>query len=428
MRRRVVVTGVGVVSPLGSSLDAIASAVAGARSGVATLSLFDGTGMATTAVGQVADFDLAAWRERVPALAADYDRKVFFALAAGRDAVAAAGLAHRPDLRARMGLNLGTSLESFLVEQLLNECPGPFQVPRFVAAWLARPRDGRQLLQTPLDRPGLLLASDQGLGGPSWTNCSACASGTQALGHSLRLVRQGRLDLILAGGTDSMLNPLGLGGFSVLGALAPAGDDPPRACRPFDRSRGGTVLGEGAALFVVEALDHALARGARPLAELVGYGASLDAYRVSDPCPDGRGAAQAMQSALDDARLGPDDVDYVSAHGTGTVKNDPMESRAIETVLGAERARAIPVSSLKSAMGHLIGASGPVELAVVLAALGRGLVPATLHLTHPDPECPLDYVPLSPRPATVRVFLKNSFGLGGQNASLVVRTWEDDIS
>jgi len=419
--RRAMITGYGVVGPLGVSVAAMADAIADARSGLGRLTLFRGAGIPATAVGEVRDLDVDGLQQRFPETALDYDRKVFLALVAAEEALNGAGLAAEHEILGRMGLDLGTSLESFFIHQLLEHSPGTFELARFLDGYFGVPRAERSLLQTPLDRPALAVARCFGLGGTTWVNCSACASGTQAIGHGARMVRAGRIDIVLAGGSDSMLNPLGLGGFSVLGALAPEGDDPRRACRPFDRSREGTVLGEGAAFFVIETAEHADARGARPVAEIMGYGSSLDGEHVSDPCADGRGAAQAMQAALDDAGLGPEDIDYVSAHGTGTIKNDPMESLALMTVLGTDRARAVPVSSLKSAMGHLIGASGPVELAGVLAAAERGVVPATLNLTIPDPECPLDYVPLVPRDVPLRTFLKNSFGLGGQNASLVVR-------
>ena len=424
MTRRAMITGLGVIGPLGNNAQEMAEAVANGKTGLASLTHFKGKGIPATAVGEVLTLQVEELKTRYPMTRLDYDRKVFLALVAAEEALRSAGIYANEKVLEKTGLNLGTSLESFFIHQLLKYSPNTFDLPRFLDGYLAVDKKKRCLLQTPLDRPSNVVAKSLHLGGPTWVNCSACASGTQSIGHTSRLVRQGRLDIALAGGSDSMLNPLGLGGFSVLGALAPEGKDPKRACRPFDKSREGTVLGEGAAFFVIEEYAHAKARGAKPIAEILGYGASLDAQHISDPCEDGRGAIYAMRSALKDGKVDSDEIDYVSAHGTGTIKNDPMETIAIAEVLGKEKALKTPISSLKSAMGHLIGASGPVEIAGVLGALKAGVVPATLNLTKKDPECYLDYVPLKPREVKVRTFLKNSFGLGGQNATVVISCCE----
>ena len=424
MTRRAMVTGLGVIGPLGRNAQEMQQAVVSGASGLASLTHFKGKGIPATAVGEVLTLDVESLKLEYPLTRLDYDRKVFLALVAAKEALESANIQGNTELLKKVGLNLGTSLESFFIHQLLEHSPCTFDINRFLDGYLAVDKNERFLLQTPLDRPSNVVAKSLHLGGPAWVNCSACASGTQSIGHTSRLVRQGRLDIALAGGSDSMLNPLGLGGFSVLGALAPEGQDPQKACRPFDKSREGTVLGEGAAFFVIEEYEHAKARGVKPIAEILGYGASLDAQHISDPCEDGRGAIQAMRAALKDGNVRPDEIDYVSAHGTGTIKNDPMETIAITKVLGEEKAHNTPISSLKSAMGHLIGASGPVEIAGVLGAIKKGLVPATLNLTKEDPECYLDYVPLQPREVKVKTFLKNSFGLGGQNAAVVIRCCE----
>lgn len=421
---RAVITGYGVIGPLGRGREEMTRRILAAESGLTSLTLFQGSGIPATAVGEASSLEVAALRQRYPMTVRDYDRKIFLALVAAEEALQSAGILGDTATLARTGLNLGTSLESFFIHQLLEHSPGSFSLSRFLDGYLAVPADERVFLQTPLDRPATVVATAFDLGGPTWVNCSACASGTQAIGHTARMVQEGRLTCALAGGSDSMLNPLGLGGFSVLGALAPEGPDPRRACRPFDRSREGTVLGEGAAFFVVEALAHARARGAQPIAEILGYGSSLDGEHISDPCADGRGAVQAMTAALRTSGLDPSQIDYISAHGTGTIKNDPMETKAIVTVFGEQKAQTIPISSLKSAMGHLIGASGPVELAGLLGCLRQGVVPATLNLTLSDPECHLDYVPGEPRAVAVRTLLKNSFGLGGQNATVVVELYD----
>jgi 3-oxoacyl-[acyl-carrier-protein] synthase II len=261
------------------------------------------------------------------------------------------------------------------------------------------------------------MAREAGARGPCAINVSACAAGTQALGEAFWLLRDGELDAVIAGGFDSMVNPLGIGGFTLLGALSTGNHLGPGASRPFDAERDGFVLGEGAAAFFLETAASAKRRGVRVLAEILGYGSTLDAFRVSDPDEHERGAVAAMRAALADAGITPSEVDYINAHGTGTRKNDPAEARAIREVFGNSPP---PTSSTKSQIGHLIGAAGAVEAVAVLFALAEQTLPATINLHHPDPECDLDCVPNRPRPARVRVALSNSFGFGGQNACLLL--------
>ena len=282
---------------------------------------------------------------------------------------------------------------------------------------------GREPLQTPLDRLSQVLGDHYGIFGGRYTNCSACAAGAQVIGEALRDLQEGDCTVALAGAADSMLNPLGVGGFSLLRVLSTENDRPQTACRPFDASREGTVLGEGGAFLVLETLDHARARGAAIYAEVLGYGASMDAFRVSDPEPSGRGAVLAMTKALADAGLRPEDVDCVNAHGTGTPKNDAVETAAVKEMLG-DRARRIPVHAVKSMTGHMIAASGAVEAAAAVLTLRTGTVPPTINLRTPDPECDLDYVADGPRPFDGRTVLANSFGFGGQNAALLFGRYE----
>jgi 3-oxoacyl-[acyl-carrier-protein] synthase II len=278
---------------------------------------------------------------------------------------------------------------------------------------------GGRPLQTPLDRLGQVLGDHFGLFGGRWTNCSACAAGAMVVGEAFGRLRAGQAEAALVGAADSMLNPLGVGGFSLLRVLSTENDRPEAACRPFDATRQGTVLGEGAAMLVLETLERAGDRGAAPYAEVLGYGASMDAFRVSDPEPSGRGAVLAMKKALADARLAPEDIDLVSAHGTGTPKNDVVETAALKEALGP-RARQVPVHAVKSMTGHLIAASGAVEAAAAALALARETVPPTINLRVPDPECDLDYVAEGARSVAAETVLSNSFGFGGQNASLVL--------
>ena len=278
-------------------------------------------------------------------------------------------------------------------------------------------------LQTPSDICLHLISRRYGLTTPPLTHTSACASGTDAIGVGARMVATGRRRWVLAGGTDSMINPLGVGGFCKLSATSTANDRPQQASRPFDRARDGFVLGEGAGIVVLETLADARRRGAPILAEIAGYGASLDAHGISEPHPEGRGAWQAMQHALDDAGVGPDAIDAVNAHGSGTPKNDVMETVALKRLLGT-RAAAVPISANKSMIGHLIAAAGAVEAIAAIATMRAGWVSPTINLDNPDPACDLDYVPHRARRHPQRFVLSNSFGFGGQNASLLIGNGE----
>jgi 3-oxoacyl-[acyl-carrier-protein] synthase II len=273
-------------------------------------------------------------------------------------------------------------------------------------------------LQTPLDRLTEILGDHYGLNGGRYTNCSACAAGAQAVGEAFRRLRDGTAEVVLAGAADSVLNPLALGGFSLLQILSTENDQPQRACRPFEATRQGTVLGEGAAFVVMETLERAQSRGARIYAEVLGYGSSLDAYRVTDPEPAGAGAALSMTRAMADAKLRPEQIDCINAHGTGTLKNDLAETMAIKQALGA-RACEIPITANKSMTGHLIAASGAVEAAASALTLFTGKVPPTINLARRDPQCDLDYVAEGCRDFNGLTVLSNSFGFGGQNATLV---------
>jgi 3-oxoacyl-[acyl-carrier-protein] synthase II len=258
-----------------------------------------------------------------------------------------------------------------------------------------------------------------GLKGYTGTMVTACAAGTQAIGEAAEVLRRGRADVILTGGAEAGIGELGLAAFSVMRAMSARNDDPTKASRPFDAERDGFIPAEGAAIFVLETLEHARARGARVLCEITGYAATSDAYHIVAPCPDGEGAGRAMQWALDDAGLSPIDVDYINAHGTSTPINDPIETKAIKAVFG-EHAYSVPISSTKSMIGHAFGASGALEVVACVKAIETGIMHPTVNYETPDPECDLDYVPNVAREGEVKVVLKNSFGFGGQNACLVL--------
>jgi 3-oxoacyl-[acyl-carrier-protein] synthase II len=346
------------------------------------------------------------------------DRKVFFALAAAQEAIADAGLSG-DHLRQAL-LHVGVGLEVFCLEDLTPYADSPDLSYSIVSSAINEQTD--QPLQTPLDYAGRILGERYGFLGGRYTNCSACAAGAQVIGEAWQMLCEGLADVALAGATDSMLNPLGLGGFSLLRVLSDENDKPQQACRPFDASRKGAVLSEGSAFVALETLDHALARKANIYAELIGYGSSLDAYRVSDPDNTGQGAVQSMNKAMATARLKAGDIDCVNAHGTGTIKNDIVETAAIKESLGP-RAYDIPVHAVKSMTGHMIAASGAVEAVVAALTLRRGAVPPTINLKNPDDECDLDYVADGARDFEGDTVLSNSFGFGGQNATLILRRY-----
>jgi 3-oxoacyl-[acyl-carrier-protein] synthase II len=405
---RVVVTGIGVTSPVGTGRREFWRNLVAGRSGIGPITLFDASTFPVRIGGEVRGFDAAAVESRFPEAAGERDRKVWLGLAAAEEAVADAGLA--PADLATASLHVGVGLEVFFLE---NVAGAGEDWPQAIRA--ARPG---LPLQTPLDRLSQAAGDHWAMRGGRYTNCSACAAGAQVVGEAAAMIQDGEVEVALVGAADSMLNPLGVGGFSLLRVLSDENDSPEAACRPFDAGRKGTVLGEGAAFLVLESAARAAARGAYVYAEVLGYGCSMDAFRVSDPEPSGRGAVLAMTKALRNAGLAPGQIDGVSAHGTGTPKNDAVETAAIKEVLGG-RARAIPVHAVKSMTGHMIAASGAVEAAAAALTLATRTVPPTINLRCPDPECDLDYVAAGARPFDGRTLLSNSFGFGGQNATLI---------
>ncbi len=417
--RRVVVTGCGVLSSIGRGREGFYRALGEGRSGIGPISLFDVSTFPVRQAGEIKDFDAGMVSAGYPETRPIRDRKVFLALAAFDDLLADAEVA--PDFAAgeAVGLNVGVSLEVLPIERLTRASAGP-AVDR--ASLLQGIKDMAEVLQTPLDTASRILIGRHGLTGPSYVNGSACAASAMAIGHSFELIRRGLCEVMVCGGFDSMIHPLGIGGFALLGALSTRGEGP--ACRPFDAKRDGTVIGEGAGLVMLEDLDHARRRRAAVLAEVVGYGASLDAFKPTDPDPEGRGMRAAMEKALACAGIEPSAIGYINAHGTSTPKNDEIETKAIKALFGSA-AGGIPVSSTKSMIGHLIGAAGAVEFIACLSAFANDLIPPTINYAHPDPFCDLDYVPNRARPWQGEYILSNSFGFGGQNAALVLKRWRE---
>lgn len=396
MRRRVAVTGMGAVTPIGNTVPEFAAHLLAGASGVGPISLFDPAELPTRIAAEV--------RWKGPILR---DRKITFGLEAARQALQAGG---RPP--GKGGVSLGIGLELFSMDDLAARRTGGHLPP-------AHPRDRLSFLQTPSDLCVHLIAKRHELTEPPLTHVSACAAGTDAVGAAFRRIRSGRADWMLAGGTDSMINPLGVGGFCRIGATSTANDRPEQASRPFDRRRDGFVLGEGAGMLLLESFESASARGANVHAEILGYGNSFDAHGISEPHPEGRGAWQAMHAALEDGGISPAEVDAINAHGTSTPKNDPIETLAIKRLLGP-RAAEVPICATKSMIGHLISAAGAVEAIAAIVCMTSGQVHATLNLDEPDPACDLDYVPRRARRHRQRFVLSNSFGFGGQNASLLL--------
>ncbi len=427
--RRVVVTGMGMVTPIGRDMESTWSALLAGKSGVGLISLFDARTFPTRIAAEVKDFRLGDYLEDASRWA-EHSRNTQFALAAATMAMKDSGLVEtKPDLnRNRFGVYLGSG-------------EGQQDFPRFVKLVYHSTHDGhvdtseftrmgikelhaiREAEQEP-GTPSGHLASVFGARGVNSNCLTACAASSQAIGEAFELIRRGSADVILSGGTHSMIHPFGLTGFILLTALSTRNDEPTRASRPFDRDRDGFILGEGAGMLVLEELEHARARGARIYGEIVGYGSTADAFRITDSHDEGRGAIACLKEALADARLDPDDIDYIYAHGTSTSVNDSIETLAIKKTFG-DQAYQVPISSTKSMMGHLIAAAGSVEAIVCLLTMRDGILPPTINLDNPDPECDLDYIPHTAREKTVDVALSNSFGFGGQNITLILQRFTD---
>lgn len=412
MTRRVVVTGIGAVTPLGNK-EQLWQSVLNGISGIGKITLFDASNYPVQIGAEVKDFDPADYMDRKDARR--MDRFCQFAVAAAQQSLKDAGLSITPANANRVGVLVGSGIGGIstveqqarvLIEKGL-ERVSPFFVPMLIP-----------------DMASGQIAIQTGAKGPNSCTVTACATGTNSLGDAFRIIARGDADVMLAGGSEAALCPLGIAGFIASRALSTRNDEPQKASRPFDRTRDGFVMGEGAAVLVLENLEHALRRGAHIYGEIVGYGATGDAYHITAPAPEGEGAQRAMKAALQDAGIEPEDVQYINAHGTSTEYNDKYESRAIELVFG-EHAQSLAVSSTKALTGHMLGAAGAVEAAVTLMALENQIVPGTYNYEFPDPECTLDYVPNEARPMEFTYAMSNSFGFGGHNAVLVMKRWED---
>lgn len=407
--QRVVVTGLGALTPIGNDVPSYWEGLSSGRNGVAGITLFDASRHACRFAAEVKAFDPRGWLE--PKEAKRWDRFCQFGVVAAKQAVADAGLTITDANRQRVGTAIGSGVGGLLMMEtqahVLND-RGPDRVSPFCV---------------PMMIPNMatgLTAIALGAQGPSSAVATACAAGSNAIGDAYRLIQLGLADAMVCGGAESAITPLGVAGFASAKALSFRNDDPASASRPFDAERNGFVIGEGAGVLVLESLDHARARGARILAEVVGYGMTCDAHHMTAPSPGGVGGAEAMRLALRDARLEPEAVDYVNAHGTSTQANDSNETAAIKSALG-DHAYRVPVSSTKSMTGHLLGGSGGIEAVAAILAMEHGVVPPTINYSNPDPACDLDVVPNQAREAKLDVVLSNSFGFGGHNVCLAFR-------
>ncbi|HEY9909283.1 MAG TPA: beta-ketoacyl-ACP synthase II [Thermosynechococcaceae cyanobacterium] len=408
-RKRVVITGLGALTPIGNTLTEYWEGLISGRNGIAPITLFDASRHDCRIAGEVKGFDPHTYLDRKEAKR--MDRFAQFAVSASKQAIADSGLVIN-DLNAeQVGVLIGTGIGGLKVledqqEIYLTKGPdrcSPFMIPMMIANMAAG-----------------LTAIHLGAKGPNSCSVTACAAGSNAIGDAFRLVQRGYAQAMICGGTEAAVTPLSLAGFAACKALSTRNDDPLRACRPFDKDRDGFVMGEGAGILVIEELENALARGAKIYAEIVGYGMTCDAYHMTSPVPGGEGAARAISLSLKDADITPDRVDYINAHGTSTPANDSTETNAIKTALG-ETAYKVAISSTKSMTGHLLGGSGGIEAVATAMAIAHDRVPPTINLENPDSACDLDYIPNTSRSLAVNVALSNSFGFGGHNVTLAFK-------
>jgi 3-oxoacyl-[acyl-carrier-protein] synthase II len=421
MRRRVVVTGMGVITPVGNTVESMWQSLREGRSGIGPITYFDASGFPTQFAAQVKGFDLNDYVNDIRRFEFS-GRNIRFAVGAARQAYDDSGLSSQSIDPARFGVYLGAGegqQDFMLVMSMIAESQkdGQVDLGEFTRRGLASLHAQTELEQEP-NMPAGHLASLFDAQGPNLNCLTACAASSQAIGEATELIRRGDADIMLSGGAHSMIHPFGVTGFNLLTALSTHNDHPQEASRPFDKDRDGFVLGEGAGMVILEELEHAQKRGARIYGELRGYGSTADAYRITDIHPEGRGAVACIRMAMKDAELNPSDIHYVNAHGTSTEVNDRVETAAIKHAFG-EFAYKTPVSSIKSMLGHLIAAAGSVEAITCLLAIRDGVLPPTINYRTPDPDCDLDYVPNEAREARVKAALSNSFGFGGQNISLI---------
>ncbi|WP_442509101.1 beta-ketoacyl-[acyl-carrier-protein] synthase family protein [Novipirellula sp. SH528] len=426
MRRRVVVTGIGMINPMGHDAATVWSGLKEGKSGVAKTTLFDASGFPTKISAEVKNWDVSKVGESIEQWE-NRGRHTRFAIGAGKQAMQDSGVMDSITDPVRFGVYMGSGegnqdFQTFSRMMSAALASGTYDAAKFVGKGLELLDPAKELEQEP-NMPAAHLAAMFNAQGPNLNCLTACAASSQAVGEATEIIRRGDADVMLAGGTHSMIHPLGVTGFNLLTALSESNDEPTKASRPFDRLRNGFVLGEGSAMVVLEELEAAKRRGATIYGEVAGYGTTADAYRITDIPPDGHGGIAAMRMSIADAGLTPNDIGYVNAHGTSTTVNDKVETKACREVFG-ENAINTPVSSTKSMMGHLIAAAGVTEMIVCLMAIRDGVLPPTINQENPDPDCDLDYIPNVAREADIRYALNNSFGFGGQNVTLCLSRFD----
>lgn len=411
---RVVVTGIGALTPLGLDLATTWDNLIAGKSGIDNITLFDASDMEARFAGEVKGFEPLDYINRKEARR--MDRFAQLAVAAGIQAVKNSDLRiddkNQDEIGVVIGSGIGGLTTMFEQAKVLVE-KGPKRVSPFLAPMMIS------------DIAAAQISIALGVRGPNICTTSACSSGSDAIGVAAELIRHGENDVMIAGGTEAIINPLGITAFSSLKALSFRNDDPAHSSRPFDNERDGFILAEGATVLILESREHALGRGANIIAELIGYGATSDSFHVTQPLEDGSGAAKAMQLAMKKAGVKPEEIDYINAHGTSTRLNDAMETKAIKAVFG-DRAYKVPISSTKSMTGHMIGCAGAIEPSICMMAIRDGIVPPTTNYEFPDPDCDLDYVPNTARKVKVTTALTNSFGFGGHNSVLILRKYAED--
>ena len=412
MSRRVVITGVGLVSPLGIGTQLNWDALCAGKSGIGEVTKFDSTDFPSRIAGEVKGFDPLQFVEKKDVKKMDIF--IQYAIAAAQFAMADANLVIAPETAHRVGVFIASGIGGFTTIEREHRAllkGGPRKIsPFFIPSAIINLASGQVSIRF-------------GAKGPNSATCTACTASAHAIGDAYEIIRRDDADAMIAGGSEAAICAMGMGGFAALRALSTRNDEPERASRPFDRGRDGFVLGEGSGILVIEELEHAIRRGAAIYAEIVGYGMSADAYHVTAPSENGEGAIRVMETAIRKAGIRPEQVDYINAHGTSTPYNDRLETKAIKACFG-EHARTVAISSTKSMTGHLLGASGGLEAGIAALAVRHQLIPPTINLDDPDPDCDLDYVPHHARKATIRYALSNSFGFGGTNGALLFKQYD----
>lgn len=415
MNRRVVVTGIGLICGIGKTADEIWKNLLAGQSGMAPITGFDTTGFSVTFAAEVKDFDPHQFIEKKEAR--KMGRFIHFALAAAEEAIQSSGLRITPENAERVGVHIGSGIGGFDIierEHSAMIAGGPRKIsPFFIPAAIVNLAAGQVSIR-------------YGAKGPNEATATACTTSAHSIGDAYRIIERGDAEVMIAGGAEAAITPMGVGGFASMRALSTRNDDPTHACRPFDKDRDGFVIGEGAGILVLEDLEFAKARGAKILAEVIGYGMSADAFHMSGMSPEGEGCARAMRNAIKSAKIQPHEVDYVNAHATSTPLGDALESNAIATVFGEHASsHKLKISSTKSMTGHLLGGAGGLEAGLTIMAMQNGQLPPTTNLENVDPACTLDYIPNKPISAQVDIALSNSFGFGGTNGSLIFRRWTE---